>query len=253
MLILLSIKHIIDFISNIKAKYFEKDTLAYDEYIKDYRDYELAWEDSSEVIIFPDEFEYIPREIFNQNIEWYRSSCTAQWTWWASDTIRKYKADKTRISPFVLRDIVKTKWLWKEWVWAYLIDTIKTALSNTFIDWYYRISSILDMKKALYRWDLIVTWSNKIDWKQLHIDKYIVKKESKWSWHAFYLTWWNDIWFIAMNSYSNKYWLNWKFIIPFDLFFKVAFNSTYAITVDPEWTKYTRDELYKKYLVSKKY
>lgn len=250
MLILFLLKRLIDFLWNIKARYFEKDTLAYDEIVKDVRDYEMAGNIDD---IFPSSFKYKPRQIFNQAKDWYRSSCTAQWTWGASDTIRKFKADKREISPFLLWDEVKKRKIGKEWQWAYLIDTIKTAKDMWKIDWYYRVLTHEAIKKALYNTDLIVTWSNKIDWKRLWETWYIVDKVSSWSWHAFYIVWWNEIWYIAMNSYWEQYWLKWTFIIPYDVFEKVAFNSTYAITVDPEWASYTPEELYRRYLVNKKH
>lgn len=249
MLILFLLKQSIDFLWNIKARYFEKDTLAYDEIVKDIRDYELMWNDET---IFPEQFIYRPRRIFNQSKTWYRSSCTAQWTAWAADALRKSKSDKTFMSPFDLWDIVKEQWLWKEWVWAFLIDTIKVAMKNWFIDWYYRVLTHSAIKQALYNWSMIVTWSNKINWRTLQETWYIVKEPWVGSWHAFYISWWNQQWYVAYNSYWEQYWLKWTFIIPYDVFEKVAFNSTYAIAVDPEWASYTPEELYKIYLVNKK-
>ena len=244
MLLYLMLRKTINFIVNMKAKYFEKDTLAYDEVALDPRDYEMAWYIEDE---FPEEFEYEPKEIYNQAINWYRSSCTCQWTVGASNVIRKYKKETNSKSPFKLWDILKEKKLGKEWNGAYLIDAITQAKAVGKIDWYYRVLTIDAMKKALYRTDMIVTWSNKIDWKKLQETKYIVDKVSKWSWHAFYICWWNKKWFIAVNSYSDKYWLKGKFIIPFNLFFPLAFNSTYAVVVNAEWSKLSRDELFTKY------
>lgn len=239
----------IEFIFNINKKYFDKKTSALDEVIKDYKDFELAgWIEDT----FPLEFEYKPDEIFNQAKDWYRYSCTSQWTCWSSNVSRKYKADKTKVSPFELWDEMKKRWLGKEWLWAYLIDTIKTWKELNFINWYYRVSNNNQIKKAIYNVDLVVTWSWKINWKQLKLDKYIVKSKSVWEWHAFYLIWWNKVWFIAMNSYWEKYWLWWTFIIPYDIFWDIAFVSTYAIVVNPEWTKLSREELYKKYLIKTK-
>ena len=243
------IKNITEFILNIKAKYFEKETSALDEKIKDNLDYEMAGNIED---VFPISFKYKPRQVFNQYITWYKSSCTAQWTWWASDTIRKFKADNREISPFKLWDEVKKRNLGKEWEGAYLIDTIKVAKDLGKIDWYYRVLTHEAIKKALYNTDLIVTWSNKIDWKRLQETWYIVDKVSKWSWHAFYIIWWDEVGYIAMNSYSDKYWNKWTFTIPYDLYFQIAFNSTYAVVVNPEWTKLSREELYKKYSITKK-
>lgn len=242
-------KNTIEFLYNFNNKYLNKDTEALDEVIKDPLDYEIAWNIDT---TFPEEFIYDPRQIFDQRVNWYRSSCTAQWTAWASDTIHKYKASKQKVSPWALRDEVKKRWLGKEWNWAYLIDTIKVAKDLFKVDWYFRVLTHEALKQALYNTNIIVTWSSKIDWKRLWETWYIVDKVSVWSWHAFYLVWWNKIGYVAMNSYSDKYWKNWTFIIPYDLFFKVAFNSTYALVVDPQWTKYSREELYQKYLVTKK-
>ena len=250
MLILFLLKQLIDFLWNIKAKYYDIETLAYDEIIKDVRDYEIAWDITQD---FPETFIYKPRRIFNQSQDWYRSSCTAQWTAWWADVIRKYKADKTFNSPFTLWDTVKSLWLWSEKYWAFLIDTIKVAKDNLFIDWYYRVATIDWIKSALYRWDLIVTWSNKINWKTLQTTWYVVDKVDKWNWHAFYISWWNKEWFIAVNSYSEKYWNKWTFTIPFKLFLWVSFNSTYAITINPKWATLTREELYDTYKIIKKY
>jgi hypothetical protein len=242
------IKLIVEFIYWLYQLYLTKNE-AIDEIIKDERDYELAWEILD---TFPEEFIYEPNEIYNQAINWYRSSCTCQWTVGASNVIRKYKKDENIKSPFKLWDILKEKKLGKEWAWAFLIDAIKEAKTAWKIDGYYRVMTIDAIKKALYNTDMIVTWSNKIDWKALQETWYKVDKVSKWSWHAFYICWWNKEGFIAINSYSDKYWLKGKFIIPFDLFLKLAFNSTYAVVVNPEWTKLTRDELYNNYSVTKK-
>lgn len=241
-------KNTVEFLYNLNNKYLNKEVTALDEVIKDYLDYELAWDISDNM---PQSFLYNPREIFDQRKDWYRSSCTAQGTWWASDTIRKYKADKRRISPFVLWDEVKKRKLGKEWQGAYLIDTIKVAKDLWKIDWYYRVLTHEAIKKALYNTDIIATWSTKIDWKRLWETWYILDKVSIWSWHAFYIIWWNEIGYIAVNSYSDKYWNKGTFTIPYDLFFKVAFNSTYALVVNPEWTKLSREELHKKYLLTK--
>lgn len=254
---ILMLKYIIESIYWFYKKFLSKDE-AFDEIIKDPRDYYLgnAWIQEQK----PSKFLMKVKRFINQNVIWYKSSCTAQATSEAWNTQRKLKADKNTHSWFNLWDIMKALWLWAEWRWAYLIDALKQWEKEWVIDWYYRVKTHEEIKSALYKWHTIVTWSNKINWSKIKNTNYVVTEVSKWYWHAFYIPGWlnNFIYDIykwaypCANSYWEEYWDKWMFYIPYELFDKVTFNSTYAVVVNPEWSKMTKEELFEQYKLKRK-
>lgn len=255
--LILMLKYFIESLYWFYKKFLSNDE-AFDEIINDPRDYKLGndWIQEQK----PSKFIIKVARFVNQNVFWYKSSCTSQWTNEAANTQRKLKADDTRTSWFDMRDLMKKLWLWAEWIWAYWIDAIKLAKKLWIIDWYYRVKTNEEIKSALYKWHTVVSWSTKINWKKLHSTNYVVTESSSWSWHFYYINWWDKNFtyykfkwvFTCPNSYWENYWDKWMFYIPFELFNKVAFNSTYAIVVNPEWSKLSREELFKKYKLKKR-
>lgn len=247
-----NIKKIVEFIYWLYQLYLTKNE-AFDELIEDSRDYELLGNAIDPNM--PKKFIFEPRKFVNQNVDWYKMSCTAQATCEASNTIRKIKADKTNNSWFTHWDYMVEQGLWWRQRWAYLIDAIKSAKDRWILDMYYRVRSIEQMKDVIYSYStLIVTWSSKINRTRLKQTNYIVDKVDSWYWHAFYVLWFDDEkeLIVCANSYWDKYWDKGKFYIPYNLFFDLVFNSCYSIVVNPEWTKLSREELFEKFSILKK-
>lgn len=248
--LILMLKYIIEFLYWFYKKFLTDDE-AFDEVVKDPRDYKLSG-DFGETK--PNQFKYDVLRYINQNKTWYKSSCTAQATTEASNTIRKYKSDQVINSWFDLWDIMKSLWLWAEKQWAYLINAVKQAIKENYIQWYYKVSWVEEIKKSLYRTNLVVTWTSKIDWNLLKKTWYIVSEISWWYGHAFYIKGWDDEkqHIICANSYWTEYGDKWDFYIPYNLVEQwILFNSTYWLIVNPEWTKTSREELFKKYQLTR--
>lgn len=239
---------------NKAYNYFKKGHTALDEAVTSGTDYKM-WAITASIV--PDiDFEFDCDCIPDQNVTGYKRSCTAQGTTTASNIIRKAKSDDTRNSGFELRDIMVDLWLWAEWEWAYIINAIKKAKELWIIDWYYKVSWKYEIEKAIYEnTDLIVSWSNKIDYSKLAETWYIVEEVSNWLGHCICIPWFKkdsdrDL-YRVMNSYWEDYWIEWGFYIPYDLIEDILFNSTYAVVVNPEWTKMTQEERYKAYQLTK--
>jgi hypothetical protein len=138
-------------------------------------------------------------------------------------------------------------WLLNPSVWAYVIDAIKIAKDMWWFTSYYQVNTVEQIKTALYRWYVIVTWTNRIDWKDAR--DWTVDHIWSWSWHAFTITGYQDrkrikrlkvdntkkwlhkgwyIWCVVCeNSYWETYWDEWWFWIPYELIEKwILFNKT---------------------------
>lgn len=241
------LRHLVNELYNFANKYLDSKTQAFDELISDVRNYELdeiAWSVEPK---FPDEFAFEVHYYVNQRKPWYTMSCTAQATAECGNLQRKVKADETRKSWFILWDDMVRLWLWDRKRWAYLIHAIKQGKKDWVVEWYYQTKTINAMKSAIYNYsNLIATWSNKIDWNLLKKTDAIVSISSSWYWHAFYIRWWNKLGWLCVNSNWHKDPIT-EFIIPFNLTFDVLFKSTYALVVNPEWTKLSKEELFSKY------
>ncbi len=230
-------------------KFYITNDEAFDEIVKDPRDYEsLAWWETKGL---PQRFEYKPYLVTDQRKDWYRMSCTSQWTAGAINTSTKYKKGKTFYLPEPLWDDMVDNKVGDRKRGAYLKDAVGTAYKKGWFKAYYRATSNDAKKEALYRGDLIVTGSTKIDWKELIKTDNIVRAAWQGYWHAFYIVGWNEIWWICQNSYWPDFVLN-QFVIPYSLADEVLFNSTYALTVnDPDWTKISKGELFEKYKLTR--
>lgn len=221
---------------------------AFDEVVKDERDYELD-ELAGSNINLPEEFNYNPYNITDQRKDGYRMSCTAQSVAGAANTQIKYKKGKRFFSPFKLWDIMVSRWLWGN-NGAYLRHAVETAKKEWNIDGYYKARTVMAIKLALYKTNQVCSGSTTIDWKLLVRTGNILSAITKGNWHAFWIKWWNKIWFICQNSYWKDFWLN-EFIIPYHLVDEALFNSTYALVVDAHWSKYSQEQLLKKYQVKR--
>ena len=192
---------------------------AIDEVIKDIRDYnsEFAWG-----IV-----EDMPNKFILEDKRWQHQGktnyCTAFSTTTAANIGKWHKADEeTEYSGFTLWDIMKEKGTMKPY-WAFVIDAIKEGKTQGYFDSYYQVNNIDEIKSAIYRWDAIVTGSNKIDWTKT-VD-WLVKEKTKWYGHAFTLIGWDDqkeinwhIWAIyAENSWGKSAQDGGWFWIPYNL------------------------------------
>lgn len=228
---------------------------AFDEKEKDTRDWVAASWVHFEYEELPDEFIIEDSIYVSQDQKWYKMSCSAQATINAANWSRRIRRDNRRDSAEDLRDIMLEKKLASEDWWAYLIDAIKQAKEEAIIQAYYQTNTLLDILNALYATNLIITGSNKINWDKTK--DWLVKDASSWYWHAFAIIGWDkhkQIWnykswaLKCKNSYWKSYQDKWCFWIPFDLVDKVLFNTKKSVVVVPEWTKYSREERYEKYL-----
>ncbi len=255
-MIYLMIREIVNFLFNIRAKYFDKKTSAFDELMEDTRDW--AW--NIEPIKKPREFIMNDNRFVNQNLKNYTMSCGSQWTCNSINNQLWYKQDKeTYRSWFVLFDTLVRLWLASRTLWSYVIDNITTAKKIWYLDWYYSVKTIEEIKNAIYNLNSVVTGSKTIDWSQCK--DWLVKSVSSWYGHCFELCGWNDDkiiwdytwWFYCRNSYWKDFQDNWWFWIPYDLYDKILFNTRKAIIVNPEWSKLSREELFEKYKLRKKW
>ena len=96
---ILILKSIIELYYWFYKKFLSVDE-AFDEVIKDPRDYYLwnSWIQEQK----PKRFKWRVARFINQNVLWYRSSCTSQATNEAGNTQRRAKADNTRTSWFTM-------------------------------------------------------------------------------------------------------------------------------------------------------
>ena len=240
-IILLTID-IINFIYNIKNKYFNKHTFVYDEAIKDPRNiqYEevLLWSDIETVNKIEDRFIAEPLEIPNQRVEWYRYSCTGQWTWQATNSANKIRVNwQPKRSGFKLFDLMVKLWLANRKRWAYGIDAVKTAKKERYFRTYAEIKDLNEILTSIYNGHFPTLWTNKITWSRV-TSKWIVKEIGKWYGHFFYAIWYDKnmkaewfTWFVKCVNSSWEDYRDWGcFWIPFDLIEKwILFNTKCAI------------------------
>lgn len=182
----------------------------------------------------------------NQDIPWYKVSCTAQSVSSATSTARTIKADYENIDPnmwFALWDKMQEKWLTST-TGAYLKNAVKIALSESLINWYYRVTGLLEIMSAIYNSDYVVTWTSNINWNSVRTT-WLVTEAWKWSWHAFAIIGWDkkkeigD--YVGGLQCMNSYWADYQdkgcFWIPFDLADKILFAVTReAVIVKAGWS-----------------
>lgn len=234
---------------------------AYDEQKKDERDWVFGSENLIDFDKLPSKFILEDRRYQNQNEKWYTVSCTAQATTSAINNSLYVKAEKELCYDW--RD------LWDEMVdrklilpsGAYIIDAIKLSRELNMSAWYYQVTNLLDIMNAIYKWDAIVTGSNKIKWADIRED-WLVREVSAWSGHAFTIVGWDKDKKIGKYTWAirceNSYWEDYQdfggFWIPFELFDEILFPLTRkAIIVIPAWTKLTQEERKKEFRELRRY
>lgn len=242
------IRYPINSIYNIKNKYFNPNTSAFDEVLEDSRDW-AWWDILLSHLWLPTKFIINDDRFVNQHIEWYEMSCTAQGTCNAINNSLYIKADKTTYRNwFNLFDLAVSKWLASRKNWAYVIDLIKLSKDEWLSVWYYTAYTLLEIKNAIYTTNCVVTWSSKINWDECR--DWLVKSIWVWYWHCFEISGWDNnkqigkyIWALyCRNSYWNKAQDKWWFWIPYYLYNDILFNTRKAIIVSPEWEKISPEE-----------
>ena len=94
--------------------------------------------------------------------------------------------------------------------WSSLQDWISFFVKKWLISGSVRCYTIEEAKRAIDNNRLIYTWSNNWDWNKVKtIWKYWIKTKSFW--HLFCLIWYNDEWFIWVNSLND-----WYFILSYE-------------------------------------
>lgn len=101
---------------------------------------------------------------------------------------------------------------------AYIIDWPKTAKELWRIAWYFQVYTIEDVKKAIYEWHPVVTWSNKLAW-----DDVCYAKENYG--HCILIIGYNEKWLIIKQSYWKNKRANWTNLLPYNLFDKLMYTK----------------------------
>ena len=84
-----------------------------------------------------------------------------------------------------------------------LQDNLEFARRTGMIAWYYKVSWVDSIRKALSLGRTIAAWSKKINWRETRQDPYVAVGNS-WAWHFFGITIYRD--FVNMLSCPNSYW-----------------------------------------------
>ena len=129
-------------------------------------------------------------------------------------------------------NIIESNWLWvnyeqknplvywnefikstpsAQYSWSSIQDWIAFMKSKWIISWSVRCYTIEEAKSAIDNNRLIYTGSNNWDWNYVKLHWVYATKTSSY-WHLFCLVWYNDQWFIWINSYWDS---NWYFILPY--------------------------------------
>lgn len=222
-------------------KIFDRESRAYDEVVKDHRDF-AAWKNDIWEEL-PDEFILDDKRRLNQG---RTSHCTAYSVDWACNSELWFKADKDL--EYNGDDLAQS--MIKEWTlsprWALIIDAVKMKKSKWEIDSYYQVNTQLDMMTALHRYtNPIATWSNKINWRNVTPEWNVLEAKKDSPWHAFCIIGWSKVkkiwtfkwgWY-CKNSWGEKRRVDWGFWIPFALTNQILFNTKKALVLIPEWSK----------------
>ena len=111
-----------------------------------------------------------------------------------------------------------------QYTWSSLQTWLNKLTKNWLISWYTKLTTIEEWKNAIDSWRWIYTWSMNWDWNKVKTNKiYWVKDKSYW--HLFCIYWYNDFWFLAINSYWKN---DWIFTIPYEYW--DTLYSRYAIS-----------------------
>ena len=234
---------IINFILNL-IKYYDKDSEAYDETIKDHRDFAsgttVSFEDMEDIFILDD----------NRRLsQWATPHCTAYSVDWACNSELWIKADKDL---FYNWDDLAQKMI-SNWTmtprWAWVIDAIKEKKAIWEIDSYYQVNTNVEIMTAISRYtNPVATGSNNINRSKLGKDKWLLLETTpKSSWHAFSILGWDKnkkVWWYIWAWYCKNSWggtwgdKGW-FWVPFELTNKTFFNTKKALVLTPDWSSDT--------------
>jgi hypothetical protein len=100
-----------------------------------------------------------------------------------------------------------------QYEWSSLQNWLKWAKNKELISWYSVVWDIESAKNAIDNNRLIYTGSLNWDWVKVKEQKIYWNKEKSY-WHLFCIVSYNNLWFIAVNSWWPD---NWYFLIPYDL------------------------------------
>lgn len=92
---------------------------------------------------------------------------------------------------------------------SWLQDQLDLARRLKYIAWYWTVETVEEMRSALTSWQIIYTWSAKIDRKKTKINNEVVV--GKGFGHAFCIDWYNETHLRCRNSYGNEYMDSWRF------------------------------------------
>lgn len=94
------------------------------------------------------------------------------------------------------------------------------------IDWYVLCENAEQCKNAINNWFLIYTWTNY--WSRSMTSKtWELTLTDKTTGHCYFIEDFDETWFVAVNSFGEKWWKGWRFHINFEKYSKLF--STYAI------------------------
>lgn len=170
----------------------------------------------------PDLKSFPKEELMVQNQKLFSDTQMACWCFWlthisnAQNILEFWKIWKS-YNQVVARD------LWLEYIkenpkaryeWSTLQTWLNRFKNMWLIIWYTKINSIEDAKKAIDLWQYIYSWALNWDWNSVKNTWIYKTSKTKTYGHLFTAwVWYNDVWFIAINSYWPK---NWYFIIPYE-------------------------------------
>lgn len=240
---ILMVREIVNFVYNIKQRYFHPKTFVYDELVRDPRNDKYADEmagNSTDYSNMPTEFICKALEYPNQNVKGYKYSCTAQGTAQAVNAgNRLWNRWEPMRSGFDLFDLMVDLWLASRTAGAYGIDAVKTSQKEKHFYKYYQIDNLKELKSAIYSGAMVTLGSKKIDWSDCRDG--LVKSIGSSYWHFFYGLGYDDDkkigtyvgWIWCANSYWPDYQDNWGFWIPYTLINQgILFNTRCAIIVN---------------------
>lgn len=131
---------------------------------------------------------------------------------------------------------------WKEYLkinpqaqyeWSSLQTWLNRLLDNWLISWYSKLATVEEAKNAIDSWKWIYTWSMNWDWNVVK-NTHIYETKDKSYWHLFCICWYDDNWFIAINSNWS---INWYFNIPYKYW--DTLYSRYAVSDKKDLWVYT--------------
>jgi len=122
---------------------------------------------------------------------------------------------------------------WYPDVWSNLQTMMKYYRKKWWIEWNMVSKTMQGSKNALDNGFLIYTGTNRCDWRKTSSSGIFVKKIN-WGWHAFFIVWYTEIGFIAVNSFGADWWTSWYFIIPFENY-NDLFTKNVIFDKDDTW------------------